>query len=337
MKPITLAEAAAIAALEQHHDTDLSHDGDHADHSHTHGRIPELTVAFDLAKARAGGAGSLTAEQIAFYDTEGYVVLERLLNAADMQPFRDSVHLRTNEIAEDLLRAGLISDKCEASPFETRLADLFAGLTDQDFLRFGRSWRDRLPGYFHLISNPKIVDAVESLIGGEIFANPVYNTRPKVPGVAAGAVPWHQDKSYWPGANANPVITVWVSMVDATLENGCLHIWPRTHNTRVLDWHADTYTGTGYTEIDPKYLKDARAVPVPIPAGSAILFNDRCIHMSTPNLSKGVRWSCDLRYQPTGQDPMSHLGAGFLVRSRQHPHRVAQLDDWLAKRTERAA
>ncbi len=184
------------------------------------------------------------------------------------------------------------------------------------------------------MSTPKIVDAVESLIGGEIFANPVYNTRPKVPKVAAGAVPWHQDKSYWPEANANPVITVWVSMVDATLENGCLHIWPRTHHTEVMSWHHETKTGTGFTEIDEIHLRDARAVPLPVPAGSAILFNDRCIHMSTPNHSRGVRWSCDLRYQPTDQDPMPQHGAGFLVRSHEHPERVAHLEDWLQHKPE---
>ena len=72
-------------------------------------------------------------------------------------------------------------------------------------MRFGRSWRDRIPGYHTLMSNPKILDVVESLIGPEIFSNPVYNVRPKVPRVAAGAVPWHQDKSYWPDANSNPV------------------------------------------------------------------------------------------------------------------------------------
>jgi phytanoyl-CoA hydroxylase len=100
------------------------------------------------------------------------------------------------------------------------------------------------------MSNLKILDAVESLIGGAIFANPVYNTRPKVPGVAAGAVPWHQDKSYWPDANANPVITVWIPLVDSTAENGCLQVWPRTQRERVLSYHNETSTDTGYTEID---------------------------------------------------------------------------------------
>jgi len=292
------------------------------------------TAPFDPKIARALGGGSLSPEQIEFYDNEGYVVLEKLLDEDGMRPFRDSVNLRVDEIAADLVKAGLIPHAFESSPFDSRLGELFAHLTDVDFLKYGRSWRDRLPGYFHLMSNPKILDVVESLIGPEIFSNPVYNTRPKIPKVAAGAVPWHQDKSYWPGANSNPVITVWISMVDATLENGCLHVWPRTHRTEVLSWHAETYTGTGFTEIDEVHMKGVRAVPLPVPAGSAILFNDRCIHMSTPNLSNKVRWSCDLRYQPTDQDPMPQYGAGFLARSRAYPDRVATLDDWLNQRLE---
>jgi len=292
------------------------------------------SISFDPEKARRSGEGSLSQSQIAFYDREGYLVLENLLNEEDRRPFQESVNRRVDEIARELFHAGLIENKFENSPFETRLSDLFTDLSQEDFLKYGRSWRDRLPGYFQLMGNPKILAAVESLIGGEIFSNPVYNTRPKVPKVAAGAVPWHQDKSYWPGANANPVITVWVAMVNATHENGCLHIWPQTHNTNVLPWHKESETGTGFTEIDEVHLRDVRAVPLPVPAGSAILFNDRCIHMSTPNNSNHTRWSCDLRYQPTNQDPMVHMGTGFLARSREHPERVANLVDWLDEKME---
>jgi ectoine hydroxylase-related dioxygenase (phytanoyl-CoA dioxygenase family) len=153
--------------------------------------------------------------------------------------------------------------------------------------------------------------------------------------VAAGAVPWHQDKSYWPDANANPVITVWLPLVDANLENGCLHIMPRTHRQKVLSWHKENTTGTGYTEVDFDHLgSEHEAVPLPIKAGGAILFNDRCIHMSTPNRSNQVRWSLDLRYQPTDQDPMPQHGVGFLARSYRFPERVATLADWLAKQPE---
>ena len=277
----------------------------------------------------------LSPQQVEFYDTEGYVVLPELLNADDMAAVRRDMAARVSEIADDLFADGLISDKLENESFERRLARLFENLTDKEFLKYGRSWRDRLPGYFDLMSNPKIIDAVESLIGPEIFSNPVYNTRPKVPGVAAGAVPWHQDKSYWPNANSNPVISVWIPLVDTNLENGCLHVWPRTHKSKVLSFHAEQVTGTYYTEIDPQHLKEARIVPLPIKAGGAILFNDRCIHMSTLNKSNSVRWSVDLRYQPTDQDPMPEYGAGFLARSKEHPERVATLEDWLAGRLER--
>jgi hypothetical protein len=280
--------------------------------------------------------GSLTQEQKEFYQREGYIVMQNLLSDEDMAPAQGAMEDKVSEIADALYADGLISSKFEDEPFKMRLAKLFENLTDKDFLRWGRGWRDRRAGYYHLMSNAKILDAVESLIGGEIFSNPVYNTRPKVPGVAAGAVPWHQDKSYWPDANSNPVITVWIPLVDANEENGCLHLIPRTHKKRAIAHGAESYSGTQYLEIAPEEVQRRKAeiLPLPLQAGCAVLFNDRLIHMSTPNNSDHVRWSVDLRYQPTDQDPMPQHGVGFLARSSEHPERVATLEDWLAERTE---
>lgn len=285
--------------------------------------------------------GSLTAEQKSAYERDGYVVLDQLLSDAELAPAREAMTQKVDQIAAELMRDGKIADPLVDQPFKYRLARLFAGLTDADFLKYGRSWRDRLPGYFVLMSNPKIIDAVESLIGPEIFSNPVYNVRPKVPKVAAGAVPWHQDKSYWPDANSNPVITVWIPLVDSTHENGCLHLIPGTHRQRVIDYHQEDYSGTGFLETDLAVVQreaKKRAIQgLPMKAGSAVLFNDRLLHSSTPNNSDHVRWSVDLRYQPTDQDPMAKHGAGFLARSRIHPERVATLSDWLANRPEHLA
>ncbi|MBA2938423.1 phytanoyl-CoA dioxygenase family protein [Paenibacillus sp. CGMCC 1.16610] len=278
--------------------------------------------------------GSLSKEQVDFYNTEGYLVIPNLLQEEDLAQAIEAMTTKVSAIAEELMQAGLIQDKLEDRPFKYRLAELFKDLTAEHFLKYGRSWRDRIPGYFQLMSNPKILDAVESLIGGELFSNPVYNTRPKIPKVAAGAVPWHQDKSYWPDANSNPVITVWIPLVDANEINGCLHIKPRTHRKRLLKWHREEDTGTGYTALHESQLGRTETVVLPVSAGSAILFNDRCLHMSTPNLSDEVRWSVDLRYQPTDQDPMPGHGAGFLARSYKYPDRVANLEDWLENRME---
>lgn len=280
--------------------------------------------------------GSLTNEPLETYDREGYIVLENLLSDDDMAPAREAMSQKVAQIADELFADGLISNKFEDAPFKYRLAKLFENLTDEDFLKYGRGWRDRWPGYFHFLWTPKILGAVESLIGPELFANPVYNGRPKVPGVAAGAVPWHQDKSYWPDTNANPVITVWIPLVDSTHENGCLHLIPRTHKKRAVSHGKESYSGTSYLEIAPSEIESRKKeiIALPMKAGSAVLFNDRLIHSSTPNKSDHVRWSVDLRYQPTDQDPMPQHGIGFLVRSRQNPAKVAQLEDFLAGRME---
>lgn len=284
--------------------------------------------------------GSLTAEQREFYDREGYVLIEGLLDDEDMRPAREAMMEKTEEIAADLLGAGVIAHDFRDEPFSTRLARLFDGLTDADFLKWGRGWRDRRVGYYRLMSNPKIIDAVESLIGPEIFSNPIYNVRPKVPGVAAGAVPWHQDKSYWPDFSNNPVITVWIPLVDSTHENGCLHLIPGTHKKRLIKHVRETYSSTGYEMLPDEHIRERKRdiLALPMKAGSAVFFNDRLIHSSTPNNSSGVRWSVDLRYQPTDQDPMSNgENTGFLARSAKYPERVATEEDWLAGRLEHEA
>ena len=283
-------------------------------------------------------SGSLTEAQIEEYDREGYIVIPDLLSYDDMAPAREAMMHKVGIIADELVEAGLITDKLENEPFETRLALLFDGLSDADFLRFGRGWRDRYAGYYRFMCMPKIVDVVESLIGGELFSNPVYNVRPKVPGVAAGAVPWHQDKSYWPDANANPVITTWIPLVESNAENGCLHLIPRTHKKRAIKHGSETYSGTGYLALDDEYMEGRKreVKALPMSAGSAIFFNDRLIHSSTANNSSSVRWSLDLRYQPSTRTRCLVMASGsWFVRdctpSEWLPKKTGSRDVWSMK------
>lgn len=126
-------------------------------------------------------------------ETSHYLVIPGLLDAEDLSAAQAALSEKVDMNAAELFQASLISDPLADAPCRTRLARLFDDLEPEQFLAYGRSWRDRIGGYHTLMSNPKILDAVESLIGAEIFGNPVFNVRPKVPRVAAGAVPWHQD------------------------------------------------------------------------------------------------------------------------------------------------
>src|SRR4028119_925974 len=70
---------------------------------------------------------SLTSEQLAAYDIDGYIVLENLLDDTDMAPPRGAMMEKVDEIANDLFKSGLITDLCRDEPFPTRLARLFKG------------------------------------------------------------------------------------------------------------------------------------------------------------------------------------------------------------------
>ena len=95
------------------------------------------------------------------------------------------------------------------------------------------------PAVFNAIRNDKIMDAIEPLIGGEIYASPIQNVRLKIPehflprdpktgAPLDGATPWHQDGAFFePEVDGVDMVTVWFPLSDATIENGCLAVLAR--------------------------------------------------------------------------------------------------------------
>ena len=60
-------------------------------------------------------------------------------------------------------------------------------------------------------------------------------------------------------------------------------------------------------------------------AGDALFMDKMTMHGSLPNISDGIRWSLDLRYNPIGQATGRPWFPGFVARSRAHPEQA--LDD----------
>jgi len=47
--------------------------------------------------------------------------------------------------------------------------------------------------------------------------------------------PFHQDLAYFPFGPADRIVAAWAALEDSTLENGSLHIFPKTHKGRFFD------------------------------------------------------------------------------------------------------
>ena len=78
----------------------------------------------------------------------------------------------------------------------------------------------------------------------------------------------------------------------------------------------------------PSRLIGGQPVPVPVKRGGALFMHRRTMHASLANRSDDLRWSFDLRYQPTGLPTGRPAFPGFVARSRLDPQ--SEQRDWRA-------
>src|SRR3954454_7040774 len=183
------------------------------------------------------------------------------------------------------------------------------------------------PAVFSLMTSPRLLDAVEDLIGPEIYSNPVQHIRMKVPksAIAPGfeshggvaQVGWHQDNGVvLEEADQATILTVWIPLNEATVENGCLQVFPRSHRDDLIS-HCPTSNGMRIPDV---LLPPVPPRPLPMPAGSVLLMHQKTVPSSLDNQTPDqVRLSFDLRYQPTGQPTGRPAFPGFVARSAANP------------------
>lgn len=183
------------------------------------------------------------------------------------------------------------------------------------------------------MSNQALLDKVEEVIGGEILSNPIQHVRIKPPQNKVEGQPstllketgWHQDRGVAREvADESEMLTVWIAVTDATIENGCLKVAPYSHLGGLA-----VHCMLDHLRI-PDELLEGEPLPVPIKAGDAIFMHCDTQHGSLPNTSDTIRWSFDLRYQPIGLPTERDEFPSLVVRSRENPAQVGDYDSWRA-------
>ena len=262
---------------------------------------------------------TLTNSQIHNFNENGYLLVEDALAPSDLNPIIAEFEAIVDKGASQLYAEGEIDSEFKTEGFDTRLAKI----TAQSPVVFQKlfSGAHTGPALFDLLINSKLLDIAESLVGPEIMCHPAYRVRPKLPEHDRTLVPWHQDAGYMePKCDSVLQLTIWIPLIDATVENGCLEVIPHAHRAGVFRHQG--VPGRFYLEIPSDELPEVEPVVVPVKYGSILLLTNLTPHRSIPNVSHQVRWSVDTRYQnaakPTGYQPE----AGFLARSRRHPEDV---------------
>ena len=241
-------------------------------------------------------AGRLTESQVSSYATDGY------LNYQD-QVFAKSKFLGLKNYFEEIL-AGLPEDVRPES---------------MDVPHFS------FPNLFDWLFDDEVLDLVEPIVGPDIaLFSSHFICKPKGNGKR---VPWHEDSAYWRGQlDPMEVCTVWLAIDPSRLENGCMKVIPRTHNTGQKGFSdydpVDAAQNVFSTEITVGQRDASKAVACILEPGQASLHDGRIMHGSDPNTSNIRRCGYTMRYIST-KTRFKHEQYGefhniYLARGRDH-------------------
>ena len=220
----------------------------------------------------------LTQEQIDFYQTNGYIVVENAISAKDIA----ELHKITDEFV----------DKSREVTEHTNVFDLEPGHTSESpQLRRLKNPVALHPIYDRMLRHNYILDSVAQLIGPNVR----YDTS-KLNMKSAGfgsPVEWHQDFAFATPVTNDDMLSVGLAIDDMTRDNGCLLFIPGSHKGPIYDHHQNDVFVGGITDPD---FKPDDAVPIEVKAGGITIHHTRTLHASAPNLSGQSRRLLLLQY-----------------------------------------
>jgi len=205
----------------------------------------------------------------------------------------------------------------------------------------------QIPALFELMSHPKLIDVIETLIGPEVTASPIYHLNFKLArqhldlvqtiaqsvgsqskfksdgatndpdkdpalerffGFQVGKTDWHMDAiSGLYDSHESEIANAWIPINPCTEANGCLLVIPGSHTNGVR--------GGPFPEEER-----AKAVALPANPGDVVVLHNKVLHSATENTTKdGFRWAFNFRYLPTGEPSGRPFLPGFVARSRSNP------------------
>jgi non-haem Fe2+, alpha-ketoglutarate-dependent halogenase len=150
----------------------------------------------------------------------------------------------------------------------------------------------------NLIRHPKILDAIEDVIGPNIlvWTSTFFIKEPHSPTFAA----WHQDGTYF-GLTPHEQVCAWVALTDASREAGCMEHLSSQGAPRQLHHAplglANSINRAGQTIMET--FDDSDPVAMALPAGSFSLHHEFAVHRSAPNNASHRRVGIGLNYLPT--------------------------------------
>ncbi|PVH31342.1 hypothetical protein PAHAL_9G119900 [Panicum hallii] len=233
-------------------------------------------------------AGSLTAEQLSFFDANGYLVLEPFSGEEDVQALRD-------RMAE--LIAGLDDGGADGTQHHRMEMDDYYFNSAENISFF---YEDKAFGDDGCLKQPKELSI--RFVGHALHEHdPVFkkfsfsenissifpSLRYKRPAIVQSRYIFKIIHTYI--HTEPPSCTgLWFALEDATVNNGCLWAIPRSHKNSLKIRMIKDENGTYFDRPTPSY-DHKEFVPLEVKSGSLVVIHGNLVHKSAENLSPTSR------------------------------------------------
>ncbi len=174
---------------------------------------------------------TLTTDQIAEFDQNGFLRVDDLLSAAEVERYAQLYdHFLAGHIASGTLRFDL--DAHNTTPEEPPQIENITQIM----------W----PSALILVLQDTVLDhrclGIARQLCGDDMAFDFDMLIDKAPRTNT-STPWHQDMAYWPDLPDTRSVSVWVALDEATIDNGCMWHVPVAHK-QPLHPHLKAATAT---------------------------------------------------------------------------------------------
>lgn len=143
--------------------------------------------------------------------------------------------------------------------------------------------------------HPEILRIVEMLLGEKAML--VQDMALLKPPQGGGEKPWHQDMAYRGLDYDRPIVGVWIALDEASVDNGCMHIIPRSHMRGGIPHYAVRDWQMCDENVDPD-----RASVAPLAPGGMLFFHGLLHHGTPSNFSSKRRQALQFHYAPVSAE-----------------------------------
>ena len=230
---------------------------------------------------------NLTPEQIASYQTDGFLVIEDFLSPAELDHWRNAL-----KEALEKRNGNKMPDRKE---IYGKGDDADKSYYDNVFDQLLNLWQDN-DGISKIMLDNRLGKMAAELSGSDGIR--IWHDQALIKKPWANPTSWHLDTPYWSFSDRR-ALSIWVALDDATYENGCLFFIPGSQKgTNFNNPGIGKNMGVIF-ETYPQF-KENKSVAAPMKAGSCSFHNGLTIHGAHPNMTSGYRRAMTCAYMPDG-------------------------------------